>query len=158
MKHCTLELAHPACICVAPKPILISQSIQPSKRTAIRVVSQAQSGDLIRYPRSLSRIAIGTANRIEVLVGEKRSMQASEGLDSVRTALERMSVQPTEGTNVEDSIESTAATADEQQEAEPDLDSKIVRQVNFYFSDTNLPTDNFLLKEVRKTPEGWGEP
>lgn len=139
--------------------ILVSHSIQPFKTHCDqRVVSQAQGEDLIRSPRSLSRIAVGTANPIELLVGEKRSMQASEGLDSVRTALERISVQPTEGTNVEDSVESTAATADEQQDAEPDLGSKIVRQVNFYFSDTNLPTDNFLLKEVRKTPEGWGEP
>ena len=85
-------------------------------------------------------------------------MQAPEGLDSVQTALELVSVQSTEGTNVEDSVDSNAAAAEEQQLPEPDLDSKIVRQVNFYFSDTNLPTDNFLLKEVRKTPEGWGEP
>ena len=29
-------------------------------------------------------------------------------------------------------------------------------QVEFYFSDENLPTDAFLMKEVRKTAEGWG--
>lgn len=38
------------------------------------------------------------------------------------------------------------------------LAAQIVKQVNFYFSDANLPTDAFLLKEVHKNPEGWGEP
>lgn len=42
------------------------------------------------------------------------------------------------------------------QDADSDLFAKIVRQVNFYFSDTNLPTDHFLLKEVKRSPEGWG--
>ena len=63
-------------------------------------------------------------------------------------------------TKVHDGIadHTAPATADaDQQETDSDLTTKIVRQVNFYFSDTNLPTDIFLLKEVRKTPEGWGE-
>jgi hypothetical protein len=30
-------------------------------------------------------------------------------------------------------------------------------QVEFYLSDQNLPTDNFLMKIVRKDPEGWGK-
>lgn len=42
------------------------------------------------------------------------------------------------------------------QDAHPEISAKIVRQVNFYFSDTNLPTDHFLLREVNKTSEGWG--
>lgn len=29
-------------------------------------------------------------------------------------------------------------------------------QVEFYFSDTNLPTDNYLMKFVKKDPEGFG--
>ncbi|KAK9813102.1 hypothetical protein WJX72_009094 [[Myrmecia] bisecta] len=28
-------------------------------------------------------------------------------------------------------------------------------QVEFYFSDVNLPTDVFMLKQVQRTPEGW---
>ena len=49
------------------------------------------------------------------------------------------------------------------EEAPPDpsndqLTAQIVKQVNFYFSDANLPTDAFLLKEVHKNPEGWGKP
>jgi hypothetical protein len=28
--------------------------------------------------------------------------------------------------------------------------------VEFYFSDTNLPTDNYLMKFVKKDPEGFG--
>ena len=31
-------------------------------------------------------------------------------------------------------------------------------QVEFYFSDENLPTDAFLLKQVSRSPEGWGAP
>jgi hypothetical protein len=27
----------------------------------------------------------------------------------------------------------------------------------FYFSDANLPTDDFLIKRVRQDPEGWGK-
>ena len=33
--------------------------------------------------------------------------------------------------------------------------AKITTQVEFYFSDVNLPTDAFLLKKVRADPEGW---
>ncbi|KAK3242819.1 hypothetical protein CYMTET_47490 [Cymbomonas tetramitiformis] len=32
---------------------------------------------------------------------------------------------------------------------------KIITQVEFYFGDANLPTDNFLMKQVRSNPEGW---
>lgn len=42
--------------------------------------------------------------------------------------------------------------------AQQQLIAQIVEQVNFYFGDTNLPTDAFLLKEIRKSPDGWGEP
>lgn len=30
-------------------------------------------------------------------------------------------------------------------------------QVEFYFSDANLPTDKHLLKQISKDPEGYGE-
>jgi La-related protein 7 len=36
-----------------------------------------------------------------------------------------------------------------------ELKAKIVKQVEFYFSDTNLPTDNYLMKFVKKDPEGF---
>ena len=49
------------------------------------------------------------------------------------------------------------AASETHQHLDADLADKIVRQVNFYFSDANLPSDNFLLKEVRKTPDGWGK-
>ena len=32
---------------------------------------------------------------------------------------------------------------------------KILTQVEFYFSDANLPTDAFLMKKVKSNPEGW---
>ena len=40
-------------------------------------------------------------------------------------------------------------------QVDPALAEKLVKQVEFYFSDTNLPTDNFMMKEVRKNKEGW---
>ncbi|KAL3688467.1 hypothetical protein R1sor_014776 [Riccia sorocarpa] len=36
-----------------------------------------------------------------------------------------------------------------------ELKAKIVKQVEFYFSDQNLPTDNYLMKFVKKDPEGF---
>jgi La domain len=30
-------------------------------------------------------------------------------------------------------------------------------QVEYYFSDANLPTDPFMLKQIKKSPEGFGE-
>jgi hypothetical protein len=46
---------------------------------------------------------------------------------------------------------------DAQQRAKAaEVDAEVVRQVEFYFSDANLPTDDFLLKQVRSNPDGWG--
>eukprot|EP00246_Nothoceros_aenigmaticus_P017988 TRINITY_DN9211_c0_g1_i3.p1 TRINITY_DN9211_c0_g1~~TRINITY_DN9211_c0_g1_i3.p1 ORF type:complete len:363 (+),score=73.12 TRINITY_DN9211_c0_g1_i3:64-1089(+) len=36
-----------------------------------------------------------------------------------------------------------------------ELKSRIVKQVEFYFSETNLPTDNYLMRFVKKDPEGF---
>eukprot|EP00271_Cylindrocystis_brebissonii_P001055 TRINITY_DN112_c0_g1_i1.p1 TRINITY_DN112_c0_g1~~TRINITY_DN112_c0_g1_i1.p1 ORF type:complete len:901 (-),score=197.88 TRINITY_DN112_c0_g1_i1:167-2869(-) len=36
-----------------------------------------------------------------------------------------------------------------------ELKEKLARQVEFYFSDQNLPTDNFLMKHVKKDSEGF---
>ncbi|XP_059669012.1 la-related protein 6A [Cornus florida] len=36
-----------------------------------------------------------------------------------------------------------------------DLRDKIIKQVEYYFSDENLPTDNFLMKYVTKDKEGF---
>ncbi|KAF5175032.1 hypothetical protein FRX31_035381 [Thalictrum thalictroides] len=36
-----------------------------------------------------------------------------------------------------------------------DLKEKIIRQVEYYFSDENLPTDKFLMKYVRKDKAGF---
>ena len=40
-------------------------------------------------------------------------------------------------------------------ELTPKLANDILQQVEFYFGDANLPTDKFLLKTVRKDPDGW---
>jgi len=59
------------------------------------------------------------------------------------------------------------AERDEREEEDPhaapaptdpaEVAAAIVKQVEFYFSDANLPTDKHLLKHVKKDPEGWGE-
>lgn len=36
-----------------------------------------------------------------------------------------------------------------------DLRAKIIKQVEYYFSDENLPSDKFLLKQVKKDKEGF---
>ncbi|KAG2454540.1 hypothetical protein HYH02_000385 [Chlamydomonas schloesseri] len=50
-----------------------------------------------------------------------------------------------------------SASEDEavQQEVTPELLSALVKQVEFYFSDANLPTDKKLLKQIRKDPDGF---
>eukprot|EP00198_Chlamydomonas_reinhardtii_P010635 XP_001699972.1 predicted protein [Chlamydomonas reinhardtii] len=50
-----------------------------------------------------------------------------------------------------------SASEDEsvQQEITPELLSALVKQVEFYFSDANLPTDKKLLKQIRKDPDGF---
>jgi len=51
----------------------------------------------------------------------------------------------------------TAGTsqADDAAELPPDVAAAVVKQVEFYFSNTNLPTDEFLLKQIRKSHHGW---
>jgi len=46
-----------------------------------------------------------------------------------------------------------AAPAEVKEVAE--LDPLLKKQIEFYFSDSNLPKDKFLLNETKKTPEGW---
>lgn len=36
-----------------------------------------------------------------------------------------------------------------------ELETKLLKQVEFYFSDANLPQDKFLLEKVKSDPEGW---
>ena len=36
-----------------------------------------------------------------------------------------------------------------------EVDPKLKKQLEFYFSDSNLPKDKFLLMQTKKTPEGW---
>eukprot|EP00897_Mesotaenium_endlicherianum_P007058 jgi/Mesen1/6380/ME000329S05546 len=36
-----------------------------------------------------------------------------------------------------------------------DVKAKLMKQVEFYFSDQNLPTDNYLMKFLKKDPEGF---
>ena len=64
--------------------------------------------------------------------GDETSGKQSEGSDAAPTAA-KPSLKP---------------LTDEQR-------AKITTQVEFYFSDVNLPTDAFLLKKVRADPEGW---
>ena len=58
------------------------------------------------------------------------------------------------------SQEGAGATAAQHQEKAPkpltdEQVDKIVKQVEFYFSDANLPTDAFLMKKVRADPNGF---
>ena len=80
-------------------------------------------------------------------------MHASSDANELQARPENATLDKDDLVATDEQDEQLAAAADQQ---EADLAAKIVKQVNFYFSDTNLPTDNFLLTQVRKTPEGWG--
>ncbi|KAL1928853.1 hypothetical protein VTP01DRAFT_2639 [Rhizomucor pusillus] len=40
-------------------------------------------------------------------------------------------------------------------ETKPDVKQKVKKQIEFYFSDSNLPYDKYLWNESRKDPQGW---
>lgn len=50
-----------------------------------------------------------------------------------------------------------AAIASDLEVLPDEVAAEVLRQVEFYFSEANLPTDEFLLKQVRRSKEGWGE-
>ena len=67
---------------------------------------------------------------------------------------------PRQATRGGGSQEGAGATAAQHQEKAPkpltdEQVDKIVKQVEFYFSDANLPTDAFLMKKVRADPNGF---
>lgn len=49
----------------------------------------------------------------------------------------------------------TTQTAEVQQVQSTANVAKIIKQVEFYFSDANLPRDRFLQEELKKNEEGW---
>lgn len=56
------------------------------------------------------------------------------------------------------SIEAVAQTTTDNQTTEtcvPQNAAKIVKQMEFYFSDANLPRDRFLQEELKKNEQGW---
>ena len=57
------------------------------------------------------------------------------------------------------------ADADEEPAAEDDSAgaaaskaASICKQVDYYFSDANLPTDEYMLTRIRRNKQGWGAP
>jgi lupus La protein len=51
-------------------------------------------------------------------------------------------------------IERGESNADQRNE-DSVLHSKLVKQMQFYFNDSNLPRDKFLLEKIRSNPDGW---
>lgn len=80
-------------------------------------------------------------------------MHTSSAADEVQERLEQATLDKDDGVSPNDQDVQAAAATDQ---PDHDLAAKIVKQVNFYFSNTNLPTDKYLLTQVTKTPEGWG--
>ena len=57
----------------------------------------------------------------------------------------------------EPAAEPVAQALDEQVPLSPEeLKASIMKQIEFYFSDANLPTDKHLLKQIQKDPDGCG--
>ncbi|KAJ7525119.1 hypothetical protein O6H91_17G037000 [Diphasiastrum complanatum] len=83
------------------------------------------------------------------------SISASRSLQPTDFTNAELSSTPEHGDDAELlSSEDTVAPALKSAASE-DLKAKIAKQVEFYFSDNNLPTDNHLMKFVKKDPEGF---
>ena len=41
------------------------------------------------------------------------------------------------------------------EEVTDDVKAKVIKQINFYFGNSNLPKDKFLQKKVAENPDGW---
>ena len=52
--------------------------------------------------------------------------------------------------------DAAGASAAAKAEAAARRDAAIVKQIEFYFSDENLPTDEFMLGKIRGNKNGWG--
>lgn len=57
---------------------------------------------------------------------------------------------------IEDSYRSSSADEAPHSLSPSELAAAILKQIDFYFSDANLPTDKHLLKQIQKDPEGYG--
>jgi La-related protein 7 len=78
-----------------------------------------------------------------------------EGGEGAQTSLPEVETMPSSSDHHLDSSSLPPSTLPLSEEL-ADLQGKIVRQVEFYFSDANLPTDDFLLKILhRPGNEGW---
>jgi hypothetical protein len=57
---------------------------------------------------------------------------------------------------IEDTYRSSSADEAPHPQSPGELKAAIIKQIEFYFSDVNLPTDKHLLKQIQKDPEGNG--
>lgn len=53
------------------------------------------------------------------------------------------------------SVDACTTTTQQPEAVAPVNTAKIIKQVEFYFSDANLPRDRFLQEELKKSEEGW---
>ncbi|VVC42019.1 Hypothetical protein CINCED_3A000629 [Cinara cedri] len=71
----------------------------------------------------------------------------------VKTENGTIEMEPTAAAAVTETVEPTVKI-DKPIISEPQIDAKIVKQLEYYFSDANLPYDKFLQNEI-KTDGGW---
>ncbi|XP_002980176.2 la-related protein 6C [Selaginella moellendorffii] len=57
--------------------------------------------------------------------------------------------------DVDDQNASVPSSSQKSSALSEDTRAQVVQQVEFYFSDANLPTDNYLMKFIKKDPEGF---
>jgi lupus La protein len=67
---------------------------------------------------------------------------------------EAENVQAVEGA-AEEQVKAEEGAGDEVKAEPAEVDQQLKKQIEFYFSDSNLPKDKFLLQLTKKTPEGW---
>ena len=51
-----------------------------------------------------------------------------------------------------------AGVEDDSTDAAASKAASICKQVDYYFSDANLPTDEYMLTRIRRNKQGWGAP
>lgn len=86
-----------------------------------------------------------------VLVGAEKTAEATDAVDSNEPALKKQKLDddaaPVVKSEAEEILGDTTADA-------TDLQKEIIQQIEYYFGDTNLFRDKFMLAEIEKN-NGW---
>ena len=121
-------------------------SVGASGPDGSRESQAAQAHDAAASPLAPASVEMPASSAGQVAVAQEEPAAAAVGGDSGNCSSEKKSGAVDEGSNSGAPVE-----------VPEEVRAAIVRQVEFYFGDANLPTDDYLMKLVKKNSEGWGE-